>query len=179
MKTSICRVLALVLVAVPGVVRGGDNLTVAISSSTINLGKLVRDNGGATTFSVSSAGVVSVTGGGARVGTGSVSSLSLTLDCTVGGSSSKCAISSTNRYTVTLTGNTASGGGSIATFSYGSLTGGSLSGTTPTPASPLSVTFSVTSWPVTLNLGFGYAVSATAARGAASAPYTVTFAQTT
>lgn len=158
-----------------------DNLSITIATTPIALGKLVRSNSTATTFTVTSTGSVSATtSAGVRVTTANPGVLSVTVDCVQDLTTTKCSRGGKS-YTFTISPNTATGGGTLQKFSYGSISSsGSLTGSAPAAASPLSFGFQIASgrsWPVTFTLGYEYLVSTNAARGAASAPYTVTVTQ--
>ena len=161
-----------------------DVLSVTVTNTPISLGKIVRSNSGATAFTVTNAGAVSVaSGSGVRVTSGAVNVLSLSLDCVQSGGTSKCSRTNsgvTKNYRFTITAGATTGGDTLNKFSYGSLTSGTLIGSAPTAANPLIVNFNRVSgqtWPITLTLGYEFGVSATATRGAATAPYTITLTE--
>lgn len=180
-RTFICLLAQLGAVLLPAAALAVDNLSITIATTPIALGKIVRSNSAATTFTVTNAGAVSVTSGaGVRVTTGTVSALSLSLDCRQDATTTKCTAGS-KTYTLTVTAGSSSGGDTLNKFSYGSIgSTGSLVGSAPAAANPLSFQLQVKpgqTWPITVTLGYEFGVSTTATRGSASAPYTVTLTE--
>lgn len=106
---------------------GPISLTTSVGNGTSpGLGKIVTGTSGATTFTVSSAGAVSSSGGAIRLlGNASVTTPTLTITCHDGTGSNTC-VSHSSSVTVTLASSSSSGGraGSIT-----GITGSLFSGT--------------------------------------------------
>ena len=160
-----------------GLVGAAGAPTLAVTTPTVALGKLVRGSTN-TVFTVSSSGALSKTSGtGAVVGSTTVTPLVFSIACSSCGSNQ---IGSSHKFTFTVTTGTATGasGVTIGTYGYVSMTRATLSGSAPADADPLSVAFtSVTSWPVTITLDFTYTVDTSTTQGASTVPYTAAVTQ--
>ena len=151
------------------------NASVTRSPATApTLGTTIRGTS-ATTFSISTAGVVTRTSGNAiRLSSGSVTTPTLSINCGLLNLSGLCAI----RYIrVSITPVTGSGPASIARLRVGSLSGASYRTGSP-PADASSLTFDLN--PIgllstaTLRLGMDVVLAANAASGSYAFDYIVT-----
>lgn len=172
-RLAACILVATSLLAAPQQALADASVTRSPATAP-TLGKTIR-GASATTFSISTAGVVTRTSGDAiRLSSGSVTTPTLSINCGLLNLSGLCAL----RYVrVTITPVSGSGAASISRLRVGSLSGATYRTGSP-PADAASLTFDLN--PIgllstaTLRLGMDVVLAANAASGAYTFDYIVT-----